>query len=209
MSESDCRTSQCYFTSRTIVHRVVALFGSLFCGLLLLPTTATADEKLWALLQAGGQVVLIRHSLTTPGAGDPPAMKLDDCSTQRNLVDEGRLHARAVGAAFQARNVPVDRVLSSPWCRCIETARLAFGRAEVSESLSNLFGRPENQAVQVRAMRRLISEFRGSGNLILVSHGSTIAALTGIAPGPSELVVVTPGAGGELLVAGRLVAHSN
>ena len=146
MSESDCQTSQSHFTSRTIVHRIVASLGGLFCGLLLLPTAATADEKLWALLQAGGQVVLIRHSLTTPGVGDPPAMKLDDCSTQRNLVDEGRRHAREVGAAFKARNVPVDSVLSSPWCRCIETARLAFGRAEVSESLSNLFGRPENQA---------------------------------------------------------------
>jgi broad specificity phosphatase PhoE len=209
MSESDCQTSQCHFTSRTIVHRIVVSLGSLFCGLLLLPTTATADEKLWGLLQAGGQVVLIRHSLTTPGVGDPPAMNLDDCSTQRNLVDQGRRHAREVGAAFKARNVPVDSVLSSPWCRCIETARLAFGRAEVSESLSNLFGRPENQAAQLRAMRRLIGEFRGSGNLILVSHGSTIAALTGIAPGTSELVVVTPRVGGELTVAGRLVAHSN
>ena len=73
-------------------------------------------------------------------------MRLDDCATQRNLTDEGRRHAQAIGEAFRSRRIDVDRVLSSPWCRCLETARLAFGRAaDVSQPLSNLFGRPENR----------------------------------------------------------------
>jgi broad specificity phosphatase PhoE len=72
-------------------------------------------------------------------------------------------------------------VLSSPWCRCIETARLAFDRTpETSVSLSNLFGRPDNRDKQVAELRKLVSEFRGRGNLILVSHGSTIVALPGL-----------------------------
>lgn len=182
--------------------------GTLLLTLLALPGAASADERLWSLLQSGGQVVLMRHALTTPGVGDPPGMRLDDCSTQRNLADMGRQDARAVGAAFKARKVPVDRLLASPWCRCIETAELAFGKPQLSDALGNLFGRPENQAGQVQAMRQLVGEYRGAGNLVLVSHGSTIAALTGISPGMSEMVVVTPRGKGEFSVAGSLVAHS-
>lgn len=191
-------------TARNCRRRTCALLALL----LLLPAAAVADEKLWSMLQSGGQVVLMRHGQTSPGNGDPPGMRVDDCATQRNLVDDGRQQAREVGAAFKSRRVPVQRVLSSPWCRCIETAELAFSRPEVSEALGNLFGRPENQAGQVRALRQLVDEHRGPGNLVLVSHGSTIAALTGISPGMAELVVVTPQDDGRFSVAGLLVAHS-
>ena len=167
-----------------------------------------ADGDAWTLLQRGGQVVLMRHALTTPGAGDPPGMRLEDCSTQRNLSDEGRGHARAVGVALREYKVPVDRVLTSPWCRCIETARLVFGEgAQVSRALDNLFGRHDNEARQVAALRELVGEWRGKGNLFLVSHGSTIVALTGISPATSEMVIVTPREGGSFAVAGRLIAH--
>src|SRR5918993_533416 len=84
------------------------------------------DEKQWkgkgsasAVTLDGGKAVFIRHAITTPGVGDPPGLKLDDCATQRNLTDEGRGHAKRIGQAFKARNIPVERVLSSPWCRCI------------------------------------------------------------------------------------------
>src|SRR5687767_12433478 len=88
--------------------------------------SAQSDEALWRLLKAGGQVVLVRHAVTTAGVGDPPGMVLADCTTQRNLSDEGRAHARQLGEAFRARGVAVSHVYSSPWCRCLETARLAF-----------------------------------------------------------------------------------
>src|SRR5688500_15071946 len=168
-------------------------------ALLLLPASAAADEKLWSLLKAGGQVILIRHTITAPGAGDPPGMRLDDCRTQRNLTDAGRQHARRIGEEWRKRGIPLERVISSPWCRCLETARLAFGKAEISEALSNLFGRSENSERQVREMRALVSRHAGKGNLVLVSHGSTISALTGISPGTGEMVVLSKGA-----VAGRL-----
>ena len=172
--------------------------------LLALPAPALASEPLWNLLQAGGQVVLIRHALTTPGVGDPPGMRLDDCRTQRNLSDDGRRHARQVGEAFRARGIVPDRVLTSPWCRCVETARLAFGGAEVWQPLSNLFGRPEKRAQQVREMQTLVGERRRGGNLVLVSHGSTISALTGVSPESAEMVIVTPQGDGRFTVAGRL-----
>jgi broad specificity phosphatase PhoE len=166
---------------------------------------AAASEALWTLLKAGGQVVLMRHAVTTPGVGDPAGMRLEDCSTQRNLTDAGRRHAERIGDAFRARRIPVSEVQSSPWCRCIETARLAFGGApRIDASLGNLFGRPEQREPQLVAMKKdLLGAPRG-GNRILVSHGSTIQALTGISPGTGEMVVVTPHGGGRFALAGRL-----
>ena len=182
-------------------------------GLLLafafLPVSATASDALWDKLKAGGQVVLMRHAVTTPGVGDPDGMRLDDCATQRNLTGEGRRHARQTGEAFRARGVAVERLLSSPWCRCMETAALAFGaEPQRSDALSNLFGRQDNRSKQVAELEALVSKWQGRGNLVLVSHGSTIVALTGVSPEPAEMVIVTPQPGGKFAVAGRLAAHS-
>jgi phosphohistidine phosphatase SixA len=173
-------------------------------ALLIAAPPAGADERVWSLVKSGGQAIFIRHAITTPGVGDPPNMRLADCATQRNLTDAGRSHARRVGEAFRARAIPVERILSSPWCRCLETARLAFGPPEAWSPLGNLFGRPENRAAQVTELQALASERRTGGNIVLVTHGSTISALTGINPDTAEMVVLTPQGGGRFAVAGRL-----
>ena len=171
---------------------------------LVAPVRAVADEALWELLRGGDQVVLMRHTVTTPGVGDPVGFRLDDCVTQRNLTDAGRADARRVGAAFRQRSIPVGRVLSSPWCRCLETARLAFGGAEVWAPLSNLFDNRAREPEQMRALREIAARRPTGGNLLLVTHGSVVQPLTGIQPAPGELVVVTPDGGGRFRVAGRL-----
>jgi len=165
---------------------------------------AVANDKIWDLLRQGGQVIAIRHAQTTPGYGDPPGFRVDDCATQRNLNDEGRAQARHMGAEFHAQRVPITAVISSPWCRYLETARLAFGSAESWSALSNLHGRPENEARQARAMRERISSFTGPGNLVLVSHGVTIRAATGTYLGMGEMVVLTPRGDGKFDTAGTL-----
>ena len=164
------------------------------------PASAASTDELWALLRGGRQIVLLRHGTTTPGVGDPPGFRLDDCATQRNLTDAGREESRRVGAAFRAQRVPVGRVLSSPWCRCLETARLAFGRAEPWPALANLFGRQE----RADAFRAALGESPTDGTLVLVSHGSTISQVTGVMPAMGELLVVTPDSGGRFTVAGRI-----
>ncbi len=194
---------------RAAAYRALFLI-SLLASLASPPVGSAApagEEELWELLSGGGQVILIRHAVTTPGVGDPPGMRLDDCSTQRNLSDAGRAQARRVGEAFRARRIPVARVLSSPWCRCLETARLAFAAPQVWRPLSNLFGRPENREEQVARMQEFVGERRGGGNVVLVSHGSTISALTGISPDPAEMVIVTPQGNGRFLIAGRLAVR--
>jgi phosphohistidine phosphatase SixA len=167
---------------------------------------ARADDALWALLRQGGQVVLVRHALTTPGVGDPPGMTLANCASQRNLSDEGRRDAQALGAAWRERGAVVGTLLSSPWCRCLDTARLAFQReAQVEPALSNLFGRPQNEARQVAALKLLAARRPERGNAVMVTHGSTVLALTGISLSTGEMVVLTPQPGGWR-VAGRLQA---
>lgn len=176
----------------------------LLCVCLLPFAAAANNDAAWALLKQGGQVVLIRHGLTDPGVGDPPQFKLDDCSTQRNLSPAGRVEAQQLGASFRMHGIPVARVLSSPWCRCLETARIAFGKAEPNDALSNLFGQSDQRERQLAAFRVLVSAVPQQGNLILVTHGSTTAAFTGVSPGTAEAVIVTPEGGGRYRVAGRI-----
>jgi broad specificity phosphatase PhoE len=181
------------------MSRVMALLLALACG------PAAADEALWALLKGGGQVVLVRHGLTTPGVGDPEGMALDNCASQRNLNDEGRAEARALGQAWRSRGIVLGQLLSSPWCRCAETARLAFGKEPVpAPALGNLFGRPELQAQQVAQLKPLAGARPAQGNTVMVSHGSTIVALAGVSPATAEMVVLTPLGGGRFSVAGRM-----
>ena len=188
---------------------IPAMLAGLLLALVMLPARVLASDVLWEKLKAGGQVVLMRHAITTPGVGDPPGMRLDDCASQRNLTDDGRRDARRTGEAFRARAVTVERLLSSPWCRCLETARLAFGvEPQELDALSNLFGRPDNRTRQVDELEALVSKWQGKGNLVLVSHGSTIAALTGVSPEPAEMVIATPRFGGKFVIAGRLLVES-
>jgi broad specificity phosphatase PhoE len=188
-------------------RRLATLAMVVLLSTLAVPRSAAADERLWSRLRGGGHVILVRHALTTPGVGDPAGMRLDDCGSQRNLSEEGRRDARALGEAFRARGIAVERVLTSPWCRCIETAQLAFGAGEPWPALGNLYGRPEHRARQVTAMQALVGTRGRGGNLVLVSHGSTIAALTGVAPDTSEMVIVAPQGSGRFEVIGRLAAH--
>jgi phosphohistidine phosphatase SixA len=167
---------------------------------------ARADEALWRRLAAGGQVVLLRHATTTPGVGDPTGFRLDDCMTQRNLTEAGREESRRIGAAFKARAIPVERVLSSRWCRCLDTARLAFGSAEPWEPLSSLFADRTRQAEQTRAFQALAGEKRTGSNTILVTHGANIVAFVGVSPEMAEMVIVTPQGNGTFTVTGRLPA---
>ena len=177
--------------------RIVLLALALFAG------AADASDVLWDLLRKGGQVVMIRHTLTESGVGDPEGFRLADCSTQRNLSEEGRSHAMRIGEAFRLYRIPVEEVRTSPWCRCVETASLAFDKADILPALSNLYGRSENREKQVEELTKLVSEPRTGGNLVLVTHGSAILALTRIPVNMGEIMVITPQGDGRFAVAGR------
>lgn len=180
------------------------LRGLLFVAFAWAYGEANADEALWAQLRAGGLVVFIRHADTDPGVGDPPGFRLDDCKTQRNLSAAGRDQARRLGEVLRRERVPVEQVLSSEWCRCRDTATLAFERYEPWAALNNLFGRAQNEPAQKRAMLERAGAYRGKGNLVLVTHGATIFPVAGVNPGTGELVVMRPAGAGGLERVGRL-----
>lgn len=188
-------------TVRRLKRRAtLALVGFVVCA----PFAARADEALWAQLRSGGFVVFIRHGLTDAGVGDPQGFRLGDCRTQRNLNEAGRAEAERLGDAFRRHATPVAQVLASEWCRCKDTAQIAFGRYEVWPALNNLFGRQQNAAAQRRAMLERVSSFNGPGNLVLVSHGSTIVTVTGIHPATAEMVIMKAVAPGKLDFVGRM-----
>lgn len=169
----------------------------LFAGLVILLLcrgTATADaEAAWAALRAGGHVALMRHALAPGGAGDPPGFQLEDCATQRNLSAEGRAQAVAIGAAVKAAGVTFDRIVSSPWCRCLETARLlGLGVVEADPAFSNVFVLSDQRQEIVAADVSITAGWKGPGNLLVVTHGANITGMTGISPASGEIVVVRP-----------------
>ena len=113
----------------------------LFTLMLLTSASAHADEAAaWAALGEGGRIILMRHAATVPGTGDPPGFRLGDCATQRLLSDAGREQAKAIGAALRERGVSADRVLSSAWCRSVDTAELmdVGGRSRTTEFILQL-----------------------------------------------------------------------
>jgi phosphohistidine phosphatase SixA len=171
------------------------LSGLLGAALLLLAATGAgkADEAAMAALKSGGHVLMVRHGLTTPGSGDPLGFKLEDCKTQRNLIEEGREESRKVGWLLRQQKIAVGRVLSSEWCRCVETAELiGAGKVERSSALNNLFGRPQNRIAQEAELRKTISSWKGPGNLLLVTHGANMGALIQINPETASGVVLQP-----------------
>ena len=143
-----------------------------------------------------------------PGVGDPPGFRLGACATQRNLSERGRREARALGAALQAGGVAIGPVWSSRWCRCLDTARLAFGHAEPARMLDSMFDDDEaaSQAKAEQTIARLAA-LRGTGrdrgNVALVTHDVNIRALTreSVAPGG---IVAARLERGRLAVRGQL-----
>lgn len=181
---------------------------SLAFGGVLAPKAAVADEAAaWAALRAGGHVVLIRHASTIPGIGDPPNFSLADCSTQRTLSDAGRAESRRIGERFRSEGVKVERVFTSPWCRCRDTAREAFGKAEDWAPLGSFFENRGNADDQTESVRKRIGSYssrKPAGTIVMVTHQVNIGALTGQGVGMGEMVVVRPDGCCSLKVVGRI-----
>ena len=175
---------------------------------LALPLPAIGAEDLWQRMRRGNAVLLMRHAATEPGLGDPKGYRLEDCATQRNLSAAGRADARRVGERLARERVAIDRVYSSPWCRCRDTASLAFGRFEDWEALSSVFDFPEREPdFTERVKKRIASLERRApkGNVAMVTHNVNIAALTRESVAPAEIVVVEAQGCCGLRVLGRLL----
>ena len=168
------------------------------------PDDATAAAL--RALRAGGAVVAFRHALA-PGTFDPPGFKLGDCSTQRNLDEAGRAQARRIGQWFAQQGLRPARVRSSPWCRCIDTALLAFGQAEPWPALGSPRGSPEQTNAQHLAeLKRALRQAAASPRAlqVWVTHMFVLSALTQQNSASGEGLVLAAGTADTVQVLGRI-----
>jgi phosphohistidine phosphatase SixA len=164
------------------------------------------EAAAWTALHAGRHVALMRHTDAPGGAGDPPGFRLDDCATQRNLSARGRADAARIGARLRSEGIAVERILSSPWCRCMDTATLLeLGPVEAEPTFGNVVVLSDQRATLTAGARAVIDKWTGSGILLVVTHGANILALTGISPASGEIVVVPSGSGRSSESVGRLI----
>ncbi len=165
-----------------------------------------ASADLPARLRAGGVVAVLRHALA-PGSFDPPGFVLGDCTTQRNLSEDGRAQARAIGAWFATRDLVPARVRSSPWCRCIDTATLAFGSAQPWAALGSPAGTSAAvRSAQLQELHRALaaSTARRGRFEVWVTHMFVIADLTGQNTRPGDGVLLAAASDGRIRVVAPL-----
>lgn len=193
----------------TTVSNMIFRFATtiaLFAALSLHGSAAIADEALWPKLRQGGHVILMRHAVTVPGVGDPAGFTLGDCSTQRNLSAQGRDDARRIGKLFRDKAIPVEEVWSSRWCRCIDTALIAFEGVKTMAMLDSIFNEDSKRAADRTAdAMRVIPRSGLKGNLVLVTHQLNIQALTGESLSAGEMLVTRMGRDGRLELIGRIL----
>ena len=148
-------------------------------------------KDLWAEAKEGDKIIFIRHALA-PGGGDPPGFKINDCKTQRNLNKVGIEQSKAIGKLFKKNKIPVDKVLSSQWCRCKDTAKYAFKNYFEFSALNSTFQSSfaKNEPKQLKQLRTFVNNWDGDGgNLVLITHYSIITAITDAIPSSGEIVI--------------------
>jgi phosphohistidine phosphatase SixA len=134
-------------------------------------------------IKEGGYVLYIRHAPTNPAETDQSPINLTDCSTQRNLSEEGKKVASLMGEVFKAHQIPIGTVLSSPFCRCMDTAKIAFNQAHVSEHLFFAASlSKEERAERSDMLIHLLATPPQKNNTILVSHNSNLKEAVNIWP---------------------------
>ena len=154
------------------------------------PIKADLYKNLMNQLEDGGKLIFIRHAYA-PGNGDPAGFNLNDCSTQRNLSDDGRKQAQRIGEFFTKNKIEIDKVLSSEWCRCKETASIAFKSFETKNFLNSFFSEKfvKNRESQIENFKRFINNWNGNQNLVFVTHYVVISEILNYAPSSGEIVV--------------------
>jgi len=186
-----------------VIRRRPLLAASL--AAITLPAAAQEPDPL-AWLRTGGVVYMLRHALA-PGTFDPPGFRLEVCSSQRTLSEEGRAQARRIGERLKAASLRPARVRSSPWCRCMDTAKLAFGRAERWTALGSPVGFSEaSKAAQLRELRQALATASAQAGQfeVWVTHSFVLSAFAGSGTQTGEGLVLRRGAAAAVEVLGRL-----
>jgi len=158
-------------------------------------------------LRAGGLVILMRHMSTDSFVPAQGTHDDQDCTSQRNLSEQGRRAAEAVGAAIKKLGIPIGKVLTSPYCRCIDTGKLAFGKATPTPDLAvfdELSGSEKDE--RGKLIRKLLNTPPAEGsNNVLITHTGTLLYSFGLQTQPEGIAhVFRPAEFGNAIYVGRV-----
>ena len=151
---------------------------------------ADSNKDLLKQLTEGGKLIFIRHAYA-PGSGDPNNFNLNDCSTQRNLSDRGRKQAEHIGIIFRENKIEIDEVYSSEWCRCKETAEIAFTNFTTKNFLNSFYSSnyAKNKTKQIKDLMKFVKKNDFEKNIIFVTHYVLISEVLDYAPSSGEIIV--------------------
>ena len=154
------------------------------------PVKADLNQNIISELKKGGKIIFIRHAYA-PGGGDPNNFDINDCATQRNLNNDGRHQSKKIGDFFKKNEISIEKVYSSEWCRCKETASIAFRSFETKNFLNSFFSQrfAKNRENQVENFNKFINNWNGKRNLIFVTHYVVISEILNYAPASGEIIV--------------------
>ena len=151
---------------------------------------ANSEYNVQKILNEGGKLIFIRHAYA-PGGGDPDNFDISNCASQRNLNDEGVEQAKKIGNFFLEKNIMIDKILSSEWCRCKQTAKYAFKNYETKSFLNSFFSKKfaDNKDKQIKELKEYLKKWNGKSNLIFVTHYVVILETLNISVSSGENVV--------------------
>ena len=151
---------------------------------------AISNEKIIKSLKEGGKLIFIRHAYA-PGNGDPKNFNLKDCDSQRNLNWRGINQSKKIGLFFTRNKIQIDKVLSSEWCRCKDTAKYAFNSYKTFDALNSFYDArfTKNKAKQIKDLKKYISSWNSKKNLVLVTHFVVISETLSVGSASGEIIV--------------------
>ena len=152
--------------------------------------SAFSNEKLINSLKEGGKLIFIRHAFA-PGNGDPENFNLKYCTSQRNLSQKGIDQSKEIGLFFTKNKIQIDKVLSSEWCRCKDTAKFAFNSFETFDALNSFYDIrfAKNKTKQINDLKKYILSWNSKKNLILVTHFVVISEILSTGSSSGEIIV--------------------
>ena len=152
---------------------------------------ANSENNVQNMLNEGGKLIFIRHAYA-PGGGDPDNFDILNCASQRNLNEEGIEQSKRIGNFFLEKNIMIDKILSSEWCRCKQTAKYAFKNYETKSFLNSFFSKKfsHKKDKQIKELKEYIKKWNGKGNLIFVTHYVVISEILNLPVSSGEIVVV-------------------
>jgi len=154
------------------------------------PIKADINKNLINQLSEGGKLIFIRHAYA-PGSGDPNNFDLKNCSTQRNLSKEGKEQSKKIGNFFKKNKIPIQKIISSEWCRCKETASIAFSKFQTKSFLNSFYSTKykKNKDAQIKQLKLYVKNWDRKKNLIFVTHYVVISEIFNYAPSSGEIVI--------------------